>query len=154
MEYKAKVSENTFYPINELKLCKQVPKAFLCNLLSHYLTMIAIVDDGGSLSHWSRAILGWREYSSALGCIETRQDSCQPSPAQLSSLPPSWLEEAQNNRDCFNQYSTRERWERGREVSTGQGHITPLLAGFTMNGPRRTACFAKRMHSYTLFTLK
>ncbi len=23
-----------------------------------------------------------------------------------------------------------------------------------MNGPRRTACFAKEMHSYTLFTLK
>ena len=23
-----------------------------------------------------------------------------------------------------------------------------------MNGPRRTACFAKGMHSYTLFTLK
>ena len=23
-----------------------------------------------------------------------------------------------------------------------------------MNGPRQTACFAKEMHSYTLFTLK
>ncbi len=28
------------------------------------------------------------------------------------------------------------------------------LALYQMNGPQRTACFAKEMHSYSLFTLK
>ncbi len=33
-------------------------------------------------------------------------------------------------------------------------HIIINMVSFLMNGPRRTACFAKEMHSYTLFTLK
>ena len=34
-----------------------------------------------------------------------------------------------------------------------RGNILHIAVFFSMNGPRRTACFAKGMSNYTLFTL-